>query len=108
MIYSLQRYNFFSTKIQQTQSKLKIEYCGYEICCTFVPALKEKIMATITINYDSHNKNITTLLDVIINLGAIPINTTYKTEIDEALDDVKKGRIYTATDAKSLINQCLQ
>ena len=65
-------------------------------------------MATVTINYDAHNKNITTLLEVIMNLGAIPVDKTYKTGIDEALEDVKKGRIYVATDAKSLIDQCLQ
>jgi hypothetical protein len=43
-----------------------------------------------------------------MNLGATQINTTYQTGIDEALEDVRKGRIYTAKDAKSLINQCLQ
>jgi len=65
-------------------------------------------MATVTINYDAHNTNITTLLSVIMNLGATPVNTTSQTGIEEALEDVRNGRIYAAKDAKSLIHQCLQ
>jgi len=65
-------------------------------------------MATLTLNYDARNKNITTLLEVVMNLGATPVNTTRKTGIDEALEDKKNGRIYAAKDAKSLIKQCLQ
>ena len=62
-------------------------------------------MEVITLEYDVRNKNISTLLDVIINLGAVPVN---KTGLDEALEDIKKGRVYTAKDAKSLIAQCLE
>jgi len=65
-------------------------------------------MATITLNYDARNKNINTLLGVIMNLGAVSVDKPRKTGLDEALEDVKKGRIYTAKDAKSLIAQCLQ
>jgi len=65
-------------------------------------------MATLTLSYDAHNKNITALLEVIMNLGAISVNTTKKTGMEEALEDVKKGRTYAAKDAKSLIKQCLQ
>jgi len=65
-------------------------------------------MATLTINYDTSNQSVTTLLDEIIRLGATPINTTFKKGIEESMEDVKKGRVYTAKDAKSLINQCLQ
>jgi hypothetical protein len=65
-------------------------------------------MATLTINYDARNKNITRLLEVVMNLGATSVNKTYKTGIDEALEDVKNGRVYSAKDAKSLIRQCLQ
>jgi hypothetical protein len=65
-------------------------------------------MATITLNYDARNKNISTLLDVIVNLGAVPVNKPRKTGLDEALEDVKKGRVYTAKDAKSLIAHCLK
>ena len=65
-------------------------------------------MATVTLNYDARNKNIGSLLDVIMNLGAIPVNYSPKTSgIDKALEDVRKGRIYKAEDAKSLISQCL-
>jgi len=65
-------------------------------------------MATITLNYDARNKNINTLLGVIMNLGAVSVDKPRKTGLDEALEDVKKGRIYTAKDAKSLIAHCLQ
>ena len=65
-------------------------------------------MEVITLKYNARNKNIRTLLDVIINLGAVPINEPRKTGLDEALEDVKKGRVYTAENAKSLIAQCLQ
>jgi len=65
-------------------------------------------MATLTINYDTRDENITRLLEVIMNLGATLVNTTHKTGIDEALEDVKNGRIYAAKNAESLINQCLQ
>jgi len=64
-------------------------------------------MATVTINYDAHNTNITALLGVIMNLGATHVNSTYQTGIEEALEDVRNGRIYTAKDAKNLIQQCL-
>ncbi|MCL2073677.1 MAG: hypothetical protein FWH18_07140 [Marinilabiliaceae bacterium] len=65
-------------------------------------------MATLSINYDARNKNITTLLDVIMRLGATPVKSTNNKGIKEALDDIKEGRIYAAEDAKSLIKQCLQ
>jgi len=65
-------------------------------------------MATITLNYDARNKNINTLLSVIMDLGAVPVSKPRKTGLEEALEDVKKGRVYTAKDAKSLIAQCLQ
>ena len=65
-------------------------------------------MATLTINYDARNKNITTLLDVIMRLGATPVKATNNKGMKEALEDIKEGRIYAAEDAKSLIKQCLQ
>ena len=48
-------------------------------------------MATLTIDYDARNKNITKLLEVAMSLGATIVKTTHKTGIDEALEDVKKG-----------------
>ena len=68
---------------------------------------KNKNMATLTINYDARNKNITKLLEEIMSFGATLVYKTKKTGIDEALEDVKNGRIYAAKDAKSLIKQCL-
>ena len=65
-------------------------------------------MATITLKYDARNKNIRSLLDVIMELGAVQVEKSPKTGLDEALEDVIKGRVYTAENAKSLIAQCLQ
>ena len=65
-------------------------------------------METLTINYDTHNDNITKLLEEVLNLGATSVTTTYKTGIEEALEDVKNGRIYSAKNAETLISQCLQ
>jgi len=67
----------------------------------------QTIMATITLNYDARNQNINMLLDVVMNLGAVTISPSRKTGLDEALEDVKKGRTYTAKNAKDLIAQCL-
>jgi ClpP class serine protease len=65
-------------------------------------------MTIITLKYDARNKNISTLLDVIMNLGAVAVNEPRKTGLDEAIEDIEKGRIYTAKNAKDLIAQCLQ
>ncbi|MDR2232123.1 MAG: hypothetical protein LBE56_03250 [Tannerella sp.] len=65
-------------------------------------------MATITLHYDDRNKNINSLLGVILNLGAVAVDEPRKTDLDEALEDVKEGRVYTAKNAKSLIADCLK
>jgi hypothetical protein len=67
------------------------------------------MMATITLEYDAHNKNIHALLEVIMNLGAIAVNPPLKkSSIDQALEDVKKGRVYKAENARTLIADCLK
>jgi hypothetical protein len=64
-------------------------------------------MATATINYDARNKNITTLLNKIKDLGAT-LNISNKKEIDdslmskedyfamldESLNQAKEGKVY--------------
>ena len=65
-------------------------------------------METVTLRYDARDKNITTLLNVIMNLGAVSVDKPRKTGLDEAIEDIKKGRVYTAKNAKDLIAQCLQ
>lgn len=72
------------------------------------PKTNETIMATITLNYDVRNKNINTLLSVIMDLGAVQVKKTRKTGLDEAIEDVKKGRIHHAKNSKDLIAKCLQ
>jgi transposase len=65
-------------------------------------------MATITLEYDARNENISALLDVIKNLGAVWLGKPRKTGLDKAIEDIEKGRVYTAKNAKDLIAQCLQ
>ncbi|MDR0334014.1 MAG: hypothetical protein LBI15_11205 [Dysgonamonadaceae bacterium] len=65
-------------------------------------------MATVTLKYDARNKNISALLDVIMNLGAVSVDKPRKTGLDESIEDIKMGRVYTAKNAKDLIAQCLQ
>ena len=65
-------------------------------------------MTTVTLKYDARDKNITTLLNVIMNLGAVSVDQPRKTGLDEAIEDIKEGRVFTAKSAKDLIAQCLQ
>jgi len=61
-------------------------------------------MATITLNYDARNPIARKTIEYILSLGVFK----RKTGLDEALDDVKKGKIYEAKDADDLIAQCLK
>lgn len=61
-------------------------------------------MATITLKYDARNPIARKTIDYVLSLGLFEI----KTGLDEAIDDVKKGRVYTAKNAKDLINKCLK
>ena len=70
-------------------------------------------MATLTLNYDASNSVANKIIDIILSMDNVfSIKKTavaaQKTGIDEALEDIKKGRVYAAQDAKSLIKQCLQ
>lgn len=61
-------------------------------------------MATITLKYDARNPIARKTVDFILSLGIFE----KKTGLDEAIDDVKAGRVYTAKNAKDLIDQCLK
>jgi len=47
-------------------------------------------MATITLEYDVHNKQAKQMIDIIQSLG---LATRKKTGLEEALDDVANGRL---------------
>lgn len=61
-------------------------------------------MATITLKYDARNNIAKKTIDYILSLGVFE----KKTGLDEALEDVKRGNVYSAKNAKDLINQCLK
>jgi len=49
-------------------------------------------MATITLEYDVHNKQAKDMIEIILSLG---LATRKKSGLEEALDDVKNGRVTT-------------
>ncbi|GAB1415822.1 hypothetical protein MASR2M117_12280 [Paludibacter sp.] len=59
-------------------------------------------MATITLRYDGRNIIAKKTINYILSLGVFE----KKTELDEAIEDKKMGRVYKAKNAKDLINQC--
>ena len=67
-------------------------------------------MTTATLKYNSRNIEAKKTLDSIFSLGLFKIKTLFKRKsgIERALEDVRKGRVYTAESAESLIAQCLQ
>ena len=61
-------------------------------------------MATITLKFNARNKLARNTIRYILSLGVFEKITG----LDEALEDVKKGNVYSAKNAKELINQCLK
>lgn len=64
--------------------------------------LKTRIMATITLRYDPSNPIAKKTIDYILSLGVFE----KRNELDEALEDLKNGKVYSAKNAKDLISQC--
>jgi hypothetical protein len=61
-------------------------------------------MAQITLEYDARNPIARKTIEYILSLGVFK----KKTRIDEALEDVKKGKVYKAENAKDLLYKCLK
>ncbi len=59
-------------------------------------------MATIVLKYDARNPKAKKTIERILASGLFE----KKTGLDEAIEDVKSGRIYSAKNAKDLITQC--
>lgn len=63
---------------------------------------KKELMAIITLRYDSRNPLAKKTIDFILSLGIFE----KRTELDESLEDVKKGKVHSAKSAEDLIKQC--
>lgn len=59
-------------------------------------------MATIILKYDARNPRAKKAIENVLASGLFE----KRTGLDEAIDDVKKGRIHSAKNAKDLIRQC--
>ena len=58
-------------------------------------------MATLTLNYDSSNTLIKSILRSAILAGATEVGAKKKSPLDEALEDVRLGRVTTVCTPKN-------
>jgi hypothetical protein len=68
-------------------------------------------MATITLDYDDKDLNAKNALDLLFSLNLIRLRKEKKPKksgIDLALEDVRKGRVYTAKNTKDLMKQTVR
>ena len=63
------------------------------------------IMATITLEYDIRNKQAKQMLEIIQSLG---LATRKKSGLEEALEDVANGRVFTIHTPKNHKMLCVQ
>jgi hypothetical protein len=78
------------------------------IFCTFVKKQKNKVMAQIIIEYDARSSVARKLIDFIMSSNIVKVKEVKKDALDEAIEDVENGNVYSAKNAKDLINKCLQ
>ncbi len=66
-------------------------------------------MATITLEYDARNATLKKALDFVVSIGAkvVPQPKTKKCGLDEALEDIKAGRVYSAKSVDDMMKQIL-
>jgi len=64
-------------------------------------------MATITLEYNSHNIEAQRTLDNILSAGLFKKRTFFKRKsgIERALEDVRKGRVYTYNSVDDLLKK---
>jgi len=67
-------------------------------------------MAAIKLEYNQQSISVQKTLIDIISVALFNIKTMFrrKSGIERALEDVRKGRVYYAENAESLIAQCLK
>jgi hypothetical protein len=58
-------------------------------------------MATVTLNYDGRNTLIKSILHSAVLAGATEVGAKKKSPLDEALEDVRLGRITTVCTPKN-------
>ncbi len=59
-------------------------------------------MATIVLKYDARNPKAKKTIEQVLASGLFE----KKTGLDEAIEDVKSGKVYSAKNAKDIIAQC--
>ncbi len=66
-------------------------------------------MATITLEYDARNATLKKTLDFLVSLGAKVVSQpkVKKCGLDEALEDIKAGRIHKAKNVDDMMKQIL-
>ncbi len=68
-------------------------------------------MATITLKYDARNSVLKSIIDLAIKAGAVAVDhTATKSKpcgLDEALEDVKQGRIHKADNVEDMMKKIL-
>jgi len=65
-------------------------------------------MASITLKYDARNSLAKKTIDYILSLGFFSLEKKEKSSFELSKEDIEKGRIFTAKDAKDLIKKCLK
>jgi hypothetical protein len=79
----------------------------FVIVFSFIFVKKDMAIYTITIN--DRNKKGKSLIDFLKTLDGVEIRKEKSNiALDEALEDIKEGRVYKANDATDLINSCLK
>jgi hypothetical protein len=78
-----------------------------EKCCIFAQNKNNKIMATITLDYDENNRIAKKTIDFVLSLGVFKTGKKY-TGIEEAEDDIREGRVYKAKNVDDLFEQILK
>ena len=58
-------------------------------------------MATVTINYDGRNNLVKQMLKAVFLAGATPVLSKSKSPLDEALEDVRLGKVTTICSPKT-------
>jgi predicted transcriptional regulator len=69
--------------------------------------LKQNIMATILLKYDTRNPIAQKTIDYILSLGIFEKKETTKRKsaLEESMEDIEKGRVYKAKDVEDLFKQ---
>ena len=64
-------------------------------------------MATITLQYDARKTAFKYIFQLIVELGGKITPVVKKSGIDEAMDDLKSGRVHKAKDINDMLKQIL-